>query len=1052
MHRTVETGALWRCNPNVSDVCPMPTSPLTLALACADDTDVPAALARLGFDDTEAAQRHLTALAARLGEPPFAVPLLEALLGHLAECPDADMALNNFDRWSAQLPGFRGALAALLENARLFADLVTVFGSSQYLADILVREPTGYALLQENVAGAKDVGIDARAAEVMAPFQRPAARLEALRRLKRREFLRIGWRDYTGRWGLPEVVAAVSELADGLIRGALEVAKAEVVAKTTRQEEIRFAVIAMGKLGGRELNYSSDVDLLFVYESVTNAAAVDSRQEAAPPLTTGNRQPATDERELRFATRVAEGLVSALSSATHEGQLFRVDMRLRPEGRFGALVRSLASYREYYDRWIETWERQALLKARFVAGDADLGRRFAAMIEPRVYRRTLSTAIFEDVRDVKQAIERRVAGAGQAATNVKEGRGTIRDIEFAVQLLQLLFGGAHAEMRTGSTLEAMDRLAATGLLTAEERDTLREHYLYFRAVEHRLQLMDDLPVRLVPEGGRDRDRLARRMGFPRDAGAAFAEDYRRRSDAVYNVTQEIFQRLSGEGSGPEGALRPLILAIREGNTRAALRAELAQRGFGDPERAAAALESLATGGTRYSLPVTTRRQFSDLAETLVTAAAASPDPEAALAAFAEIAHRSGAHRTLYQTLAEAPATVAALCRITGSSPRATEMLLRHPEWREMLFDPEFLSQPRSLEALLDETRSRLAAARAPVQRRNGLRRFQQRERLRIIARDLLLDTEIEGITAELALLAEVCLRVALADRWEAADMGGFAVIGLGRLGGRELHYGSDLDLLYLFDPARHPEHPSHRAYEELAAELTRSLTAITEEGTLYEVDLRLRPEGKSGFVAAHIDAYRQYYRTRAQTWELQSLTRARVVAGDARVAEEFLEWVTPLVYPETPPPERDDAVRAMKRRIETERVSTAERARHLKLGPGGLSDVEFLVQMLQMRHAGREPELRQPNTLAALEALTRAGHLTDAEHAALRDGYRFLTRLRQRLTLASADVAPETLPTEPSALRRVARSMGFADGEALLAAHARVTESNREVFGRRFLG
>jgi glutamate-ammonia-ligase adenylyltransferase len=488
------------------------------------------------------------------------------------------------------------------------------------------------------------------------------------------------------------------------------------------------------------------------------------------------------------------------------------------------------------------------------------------------------------------------------------------------------------------------------------------------------------------------------------------------------------------------------------------------------------LESLATGGARHSLPVSTQRIFGDLAEPLVSAAAASPDPEAALDAIEAMAHRAGAHRALYQTLVEAPEMVTALCRITGTSPGATEILLRHPEWRELLSDPEFLAAPRTLEALLAEASGRVASARSPAQRRSALCRFQKRERLRILARDLLLDVDGEILTEELALLAEACLRVTLAEVGQAVSLAlsadrqavslalsadrqavslphpsGFAIIGLGRLGGSELHYASDLDLLYLFDPAMHPDRPSHRAYEELAAELTRSVRAITEEGTLYEVDLRLRPEGKQGFVAAHIDAYRQYHETRAQTWEKQSLIKARCVAGDARVAAEFLEWVAPLVYPETPPPGRDDEVRAMKRRIETERVGPDGRARHLKLGPGGLSDVEFLVQLLQLRHGGREPDLRRPNTLAALQALADAGHLPPAEHATLRDGYRFLTRLRQRLTLVSPEPAPDALPTDPAALRRLARSIEFSDGETLLSRHAEVTTGIREVFVRRFL-
>lgn len=1045
-------------------------------------------LAARGMEEPAAARRALQLLFREVSDPAFALRFLDALLERLPDSPDPDRALNHLCRWVAQLSSVRDALATLLDDARLFDDLLLLFGASNYLADILVREPTLYALLLEQRHGEGEgeedaATLKARLSAAVAPFSRPSSRLDALRRFKRREFLRIAWRDLTGRDDFPTVVRAISDLADALIAQALELCREELVASSASllasssrpdASPVPFAVIAMGKLGARELNYSSDVDLLFLCDV-----------------------PEGDERGMRQATRLAETLVAALSRPTAEGHLFRVDMRLRPEGRSGALVRSLASYREYYDRWMETWERQALIKARFIAGSADLGRRFEQMIAPRVWRRLHSTAILEDVRDVKRAIERRVEQAGQETTNVKEGRGTIRDIEFAVQLLQLLFGGERADLRVRDTLTAIARLTAAGLLSPEEARTLREQYGFFRRVEHCLQLMDDLPTRLLPETPCALRRLARQMGYRTEEGAQmpssplpappesseadrFRTEYLARAAAVQRVTGALIARLAGDSAAAGDAeampdLRDLVLAVGEAHATGTmpgsafgerersdkeLEAKLALLGFLEPKVAAESVTRLVSGGPHVRLSTAAQRTFADLAVTLLPRAAQSPDPEGALRVIEALVRRMGTYQTFYRTLLEQPDMCAALCVVAGTSPWVAEEVTRRPELLDAITDPEFLRQPRPPELLLAEARRRRDAMRSVSDRRNALRRFKKRETLRIAARDLLLNVPPVETTAELAHVADASVQAGLELAWETAlgrvgePIRGFSIIALGRHGGEELHYSSDLDLLYLYDPRRAPEGAalSHADYETLAAVFAATMQDLTEEGRLYEIDLRLRPEGKSALILVHLDAARQYYGPggRSQTWEKQSLIKARGVAGDLELAAEFLALVAPEVYPLDPPAERDAEVRAMKRRVETERVRETERTRHVKLGPGGLSDVEFLVQLLQLRHGGRVPSLRVRNTTAALAALGNAGILPPADAATLADHYAFLTRLRQRLWLRSSGVATDLVPTEPGEALRLARALGLPYAAALHAEYARRTAQVRALFERWF--
>ena len=381
------------------------------------------------------------------------------------DAPDPEMALLNLDRWAASLPS-RAARWAASEVRGLPGGPAHPLRSEPVLGAAFARDPGLYSLMLDPPAPRRPEDYPAAVASADPLARRPESRRDALRRVKRRKFLRIGWRDLARRGPLAEITREISDLAGALVEGALALAREEVDRVPTASAVVRFSVIAMGKLGARELNYSSDIDLVFVMDSPDPH----------------------DEGQRRYATRVAESLISVLSQETGEGRCFRVNVRLRPEGRGGALVRFDRGFRTYYDRWAETWERQALIKARPVAGDPELGQRFMSLVRPVVYRRLQGASLLADVREMRSAVVRKLEAAGEAAQNVKEGRGTIRDVEFTAQVLQLLFGADYPELQVRDTAAALERLEAAGLLQPEERQVLAEGYRFFREVEHRLQL------------------------------------------------------------------------------------------------------------------------------------------------------------------------------------------------------------------------------------------------------------------------------------------------------------------------------------------------------------------------------------------------------------------------------------------------------------------------------------------------------------------------------------------------------------------------------------
>ena len=846
----------------------------------------------------------------------------------------------------------------LTADEALLAAVVAVVGASRSLTDLCVRD-----------AGA----IDQLADLDRVPALDGNADLEALRRWKQRELLRIAARDLLGRDDLGAVGAGLAAMARQVLAAATRLAGAET----------RLAVIGMGKLGGDELNYASDVDVVFV----------------------GHRADPADEAAARSVMQIA-------------GACFRVDADLRPEGRNGPLVRTLESYEAYWDKWAQTWEFQALLKARAAAGDVPLASRWLSSAEQRVWRRPFRLDDLRAVRAMKARAEAEVARRRLSDREVKRGRGGIRDVEFAVQLLQLVHGRDDDTVRSPTTLTALSELGASGYVDQSDASALDTAYRFLRAVEHRLQLVDEQQTHEVPADQAARTRLARVMGY-RDtpSGPAvrhFDDALRQEQVGVRSIHERLFFRplldaLVGRGSAlPASALETRLTAF----------------GFSEVERTRTAVRELTRGFSRSS------RLMQQLLPLVLDWLSESPDPDLGLLGLRRLVVGDQRVTELATAFRESPEAARRLCRLLGTSRLLAETVERHPDVIPRLAEADALT-PLSRAALVEAAQSSLSWRADRNERQRSLLRLTRRENLRIAARDILELAGGDAVTrtaTALTDLAEATIESALTTI--GPDLP-FAVIAMGRFGGGELSYASDLDVLFVYDGATAADF----AIAESAA--TDLLTFLGGEGgpkRIYSMDLDLRPEGKQGPLARSLEGYRAYYEHYAKTWERQALVRARPIAGDADLGDRFMAVVGAFVWER---PVTDDDGRE-------ERIPPGDDAQfHLKLGRGSLSDVEFTAQLLQLQN--RVPSA---GTITALDELVGAGALDRDDRDVLADAYRFCERTRNRWFLVKG--APgDALPSQPEQLARLARSLDTTPVE-LRDQYRRVTRRAREVVERVF--
>jgi len=1023
-----------------------------------DDGEAAAAWGRAaGLADPAGARRTFLALA-ELGLP---FDLLGAVADRLAtllpQAADADRVLAAVERFFAALRSPLSTAALCERDPRALETLVKIFAASPHLAEIVISDPESWE--QVRLGQGRPESRATLAAALRADVEAvsdPADVMRALRRFKRRETLRIAYGDVVGGQPLETVVAQISHVADAIVGEAVRSAVARIeaqrgVPRGPGGSRATLAAIALGKLGGAELNYSSDIDLVFVYSA-------EGRAEGPKPCS--NQE---------FFERTVQEAVRLLAEPTELGAAYRVDLRLRPHGGVGPAVLALEPTLNHYDQFGRTWERQAWVKARVVGGDEALGARLLAELEPWVWRRWLSGADISGIKALKRRIERRAAREGADERNLKTGRGGLRDVEFTIQFLQLLSGGDTPQVRTGTTLEALRRLAAAGALTDQERGILERGYVLLRTVEHRLQILCDRQTHDLPADPEEFARLAARCGYGRAADAA--ERLRRDLASATDLNRRILDHLLHDAFPGEAAPEPEVDLVLDPEPPPSFVHEvLARHGFRDVPAAHAALVSLGEERVRFLSTRRCRHFLASIAPRLLGAIGRTPDPDAALANLGRVADSLGGKGVLWELFSSSPAALDLTVRLCSSSPFLSGLLVGNPGMLDELLDSlvlERLPDERALATGLDEL-CRGAADIAPM-----LHAFKVSQQLRVGVRDILGRLDAVAVTGALTAIAETIVRRVVAheeDRLvsrlgepmagEGDTVGVRAaaiVVAMGKCGGREMNYASDVDVVFLYDHdgMTFPTRRSRRSLEstsnahffgELAQRTMKVCNAFTPQGRLYEMDSRLRPSGKSGPAAISLASLEAYFAPDgpAAVWERQALVKARVVAGPRPAAARARQIIHRAAYERPWTAAELGAIRAMRLRMEE-----GAKPMNLKRGPGGVVDIEFIAQALQLLHGGANPALRTPETLAALGALHAAGHLDAADHAFLSAAYRTLRTIEGRLRLLDAR-ARHDFPDDPVEQRTLAHLLGAADPDALVAEVQSLTARIRATFDRIF--
>ncbi|MFF8727710.1 bifunctional [glutamine synthetase] adenylyltransferase/[glutamine synthetase]-adenylyl-L-tyrosine phosphorylase [Streptomyces sp. NPDC015171] len=984
-------------------------------------------LLRHGFTDPAAAERLL--------EGPELAPVRNdpVLLEALGATADPDLALHGLARMVEAQDGptaHRELLDTLIAAKPLRDRLLGVLGASAALADHLARHPSDWQALVMYEPHDLHPGV-AEFARGLAEAADPVA----LRVAYRRCLLSIAARDVCGTTDVAQTAAELADLATATLRAALALAER---AAPEDAAACRLAVIAMGKCGGHELNYVSDVDVIFVAEPAGDTP---------------------EAKALGAATRLASHLMRICSETTVEGSIWPVDANLRPEGRNGPLVRTLSSHLAYYQRWAKTWEFQALLKARPVAGDTELGRAYLDALEPLVWKAADRENFVADVQKMRRRVVENIPAA-EIDRELKLGPGGLRDVEFAVQLLQLVHGRTDPSLRSGTTLDALQALAAGGYVGREDAARLDEAYRFLRSMEHRIQLYRLRRTHLVPVAEADRRRLGRSLGLRTDPAAELNREWRRHTGVVRRLHEKLFYR-------------PLLDAVAQlapGEARLsaeAARARLVALGYADPAAALRHLEALASGVTRKAAIQRT------LLPVLLGWFADSADPDAGLLNFRKVSDALGKTPWYLRLLRDEGAAAENLARVLSAGRLAPDLLMRAPEAVALLGDgtgagPSALGgglAPRDRAQLEQEILAAVGRAQNAVQGVTAARGVRRRELFRTAAADIVGSYGTETSPAEAdqgALVDRVgaavsdltaatlagTLRAVVREGWGDTLPTRFAIIGMGRFGGHELGYGSDADVLFVHEPQDGvDEQEASAAAHKVVAEMRRLLQLPSADPPLL-IDADLRPEGKSGPLVRTLKSYEAYYRRWSLVWESQALLRAEPFAGDEDLGRRFTELIDPLRYPRQGLAE--DAVREIRRlkaRMESERLPRgADPKLHTKLGPGGLSDVEWTVQLLQLRHAHREPALRTTRTRQALAAAREAGLLSAEDTETLDEAWVLATRVRNAVMLVRGR-AGDTFPTEPRELAAVGRYLGYGSGHVgdMLDAYRRTARRARTV-------
>jgi glutamate-ammonia-ligase adenylyltransferase len=975
-------------------------------------------LARRGFVDAEAAARVIDHWDDEH----------EPLLDVLAQCADPDHALASLDRLSERIPGL---LSRLVAEPLLARQLIMVLGASSKLTLHLLAHPEHVELLTTELIKVPAETLRRELLEATGADPESSSPIatdptgDQLRIAYRGALLRIAARDMCSAEPLeamPDVADELSDLADATLEAALSISRLKLGENALKT---RLAVVGLGKCGAQELNYVSDVDVLFVAEPVMDADGT--------PLV-------SNDQAVQIATRMAAEMTRICSAHTSAGTIWEVDAALRPEGKAGQLVRTLSSHRIYYEKWAKTWEFQAMLKARPAAGDLELGQAFVDLVTPMVWTAAERENFVADTQAMRKRVVAHIPARDQDR-ELKLGAGGLRDVEFSVQLLQLVHGRVDERLRTRATLPALKILIDNGYVGREDGKGFALAYRFLRTLEHRIQLYQLRRTHLLPNNDEDLRRLGRSLGY-KDPVNELLSTWRHTAQRVRRLHERLFYSplLDTVAKIPSNDLRLTPDAALD---------RLKALGYADPTAALRHIATLSQGVTRQA---EIQRQ---LLPAMLGWFAEAPNPDHGLLAFRQVSEALGTTPWYLRALRDEGAMAERLARILASSRYAVGLLKRAPQTVQMLAD-DLQLRPRSLAELKAEMHAAGRRQGSSVAAVEAIRAIRRRELFRIAAADLLGESDVVQVGAALTDLASATIDATLAVAREASDgaVPRIAVIAMGRWGGREMSYASDADAMFVMEDASNGDGDPTKVATALINEMRTLLTRPGADPPI-SIDADLRPEGKGGALIRSLTAYRNYYSRWSSTWELQALVRADPLAGDEELGAALMAEIDAHRWPEGGlSASQLTEIRRLKARVEAERLPRgADPAKHTKLGPGGIADVEWTVQLLQLQHAYRLPALRSTQTIAALRAAHEAGVIDRMDAGHLEAAWMLASRIRNQIMLMRGR-GSDSLPGDNRELASLAELLGYGAGESshLLADYRRVTRRARNVVERVFWG
>ncbi len=968
-------------------------------------------LARLGFVDLEGTVGKLDSLVNKVGD------VGRSAFASIAKSASPDQSLNALLDIADIDAKY---LKKLLSKEGSSDRLILTLGASSAIVDFVRRRPEALKVFEKDRSLPNRAALDALFAEATRQIESAEKAWVAIRVCYREQLAALAAYDLTSidqQAEMPTVAAHLADLAGAAIEAGLTVARWEL---STSKEHgsfepsevaaTRLAVIAMGKCGARELNYISDVDVIFVAEPSGELEA---------------------SRALEIATRLATRLMRAMDASASEPALWQVDPNLRPEGKSGALVRTMDSHVSYYERWAENWEFQALLKARHLAGDASLGEEYVAKMQPFVWASAGREAFVESAQKMRERVMEHIPTA-EVDRQIKLGPGGLRDIEFTVQLLQLVHGRTDDSVRVLDTLTAIDRLAQAGYISRADAQVFSKQYRFLRLLEHRIQLSQLRRTHLMPTSDAAVRALARSIDLKWNSSQLLTH-----WEAVKLEVRSLHQKVF---------YRPLLSAVAKlGDGGVALSSQQAEDrltaiGFVDSKAALTHINAL-TGGLSRRAAI--QRQ---LLPVLIQWFAQGSDPDQALLAFRRLSEDLGESHWYLRMLRDSSGSAERMTQVLANSRLATSLFEKLPEaaaWFEKSSDLLPLRREEleaEIESIIDRHESLETAAAS-------IKTIRRRETLRLAMGAVLGDLTLTQISQGLSDVAAVFLRGLLSLIGEARiDLG---IIAMGRFGGEELGFGSDADVMFVYEPVDTDVDSAQKIAESVISELKRLATDPLLE---FELDLDLRPEGKNGPVARSLESYAAYYKRWANTWESQALLRAQPIAGSPELVEKFLELINQYRYPSTLDNSAVIEIRRIKARMETERLPQgADPKRHVKLGRGSLSDVEWLVQLLQLKYGSKHQSIRTPRTLDALAACVSEGLIAEHDATVLREAWLLASRVRSAAVLW-ANKRSDVLTTDRRQLEGMARILEYPRGSAsaLEQDYLAFTRRARMVFDRIF--